>query len=300
MKSMYIRSIFFETLHFVRRLFIRTDQKYKFQSSRLVLPRNHRLPMLQHIFENYDRYFYDFFKLLSLEFNKATIIDIGANVGDTTVAVLEIAPHFNSIAVEGAAEFLAYLLINTEKYGERVSVVSRFVQSERMTSMSYRSDGTTGGFAATSGSKTEGNLVTVDELLSMSGSEFIIWKSDTDGLDIPIFIENWNKILEKSQILWLEIHPNLYPTTMNDVKQLCELIESESLIGVLFDNFGNLIDNNLGLSLSNLIKLHTQNINPHSRRGQKAPFYYDIIVFSENTFSIEFQRALTTALGWKF
>lgn len=59
----------------------------------VVLPSGYRLSQFQKLYPQYDKYFYNFILQLSRSFENFNFIDIGANVGDTTIAVLSLAEN---------------------------------------------------------------------------------------------------------------------------------------------------------------------------------------------------------------
>ena len=58
----------------------------------LLLPPSHWLPIRQSENKKYDRYFLSFLTELRLHSGRIHVLDIGANVGDTALAVISVVP----------------------------------------------------------------------------------------------------------------------------------------------------------------------------------------------------------------
>lgn len=83
--------------------------------------------------------------------------------------------------------------------------------------------------------------ITAEQLLVDVIAVVVVWKSDTDGFDLPIFLENFELLTSKSKIWWLELHPHLLPTTPADIRVLASLLSQLDAEGVLFDNDGHFV-----------------------------------------------------------
>jgi FkbM family methyltransferase len=282
----------------------RGDTKIMFGLYEARLPKGHRLPLLRKIYPNYDRYFIQFFTELNNAFTSGTLIDIGANIGDTTLEVLSTAPKFKSIAVEGSQLFLNPLKLNTQIIRERVQVVERFVYSERLEKLEYKSDLTTGGFKhlgvnAAPSEKLVGDsdrFIDVVTLLELAEGDVVVWKSDTDGLDIPILLENYQRVTADVDVIWIEIHPHLPPTSLSDIEMLTELLSESEFVGVLFDNFGCVVGHGEGESLGAIVLSNCQKLSPKTQRLQKSPFYFDLVAFKSSLGNSELRQRLLNAL----
>ena len=95
----FLKQIYLELEFRTKEFFLRSDLQYEINDKKVVIPRSHRLPLLQRVYPKYVTYFLNFFKLLNDHKDTGIFIDVGANVGDTTVAVLSAAPKFRSVLV---------------------------------------------------------------------------------------------------------------------------------------------------------------------------------------------------------
>lgn len=97
-----------------------SDQQYEINDKKVVIPRSHRLLLLQRVYPKYVTYLLNFFKLLNEHVDTGIFFDVGANVGDTTVAVLSAAPKFQSVLVEGSPTFVPYMRRNSSQFGSKL------------------------------------------------------------------------------------------------------------------------------------------------------------------------------------
>ena len=268
----------------IRGLILNSDQEYEINGVSVCIPRAHRLPLLQKIYPTYDTYFLEFFKLLNEQVRSGILIDIGANVGDTTVAVLSAATKFQSVLVEGSPTFLPYMRQNSNQFEARVRLIEEFIFCERNLETVYVDDGTTGSFQK--GRTSDSSLktsITPATLLSDVAADVVVWKSDTDGFDLPIFLENFDLITSKTKIWWLELHPHLMPTTPKDVSILASSLAQLGAAGALFDNYGHFIAAANGQDLELLINSTSNLLANSTRVPGKRLQYFDLFAFHPET-----------------
>ena len=300
---MRLKQILLETSFLIKTAVRRSDVKFRIGNYEARLPRGHRLPLLRKLYPSYDLYFVEFIRELNNVFRSGTLIDIGANIGDTTLEVLSAAPNFSSIAVEGSEGFVSFLQTNTQIISNRVQLVTQFLYSSRIESLKYNCDLTTGGFSKFRGDKenpqnlTEEGFISVGELLAMELGDVVVWKSDTDGLDVPILLENWSQIYASVDVIWIEVHPFLAPTSLPDIQELSRLLAESNFQGVLFDNYGCVVGSGRERSLGSLVLTNCEKMTTKSRRLQKTPYYFDLIAFKSNIGSVEVSERLMDVLN---
>jgi FkbM family methyltransferase len=262
----------------------------------VILPSGHRLPQFQKLYPKYDKYFYNFIIQLSKSFDYFNFIDIGANVGDTTVAVLSLAENANAVCVEGNADYIELLKANVAIFDSRVKIHAKFLKSQRIKGMRYLSNSSTGQFSSKE-SSSEVSFITVDEILVGSKSELSIWKSDIDGLDLPVFLENRKLICEYAKIIWIEIEPDLFPTRSEDVYSFLEFIRTSDFHGSLFDNFGECVGSGTGAEVANLVINNLPKSRKVTNRFRNAPSYFDLIIVHASIGDSKLLSDLLRSLG---
>lgn len=222
------------------------EQDYVIGGHPVILPPEHNLPFYQRRDPTYDRYAEHLVAELASTHPRLRVIDLGANVGDTAVAMLTAAPGIEVVAVEGSPRFAAYLRRNVEAFGTRATVHERFVGPIGGSSVTFKTGGSTGGFQTT---ETGGEIETVEaqeiswispsELLADDGSyDASLWKSDIDGFDIHVLVAHWDAITSACEVLWFEYDPAGTLGDKHDVARLLDLIGSSSRRVVVYDNLG--------------------------------------------------------------
>ncbi len=204
---------------------------------RLLLPPGHQLPNYQRQFPTYDNFFQEPLRRLATTSMSLEVIDVGANVGDTALAIVSAIPDVRVICVEGSPTFLTYLAKNTHGM-ENVRVVRAFVTPDGG-HWDFTGDSSTGHLESvetSTAAKAPLTRVTPSDLCAMSDCEVVVWKSDTDGLDLPILLSGWEDITGRCSVLWLEFDPIL--THHDYVDAFLERLPQLNRDLLVFDNFG--------------------------------------------------------------
>lgn len=206
----------------------------------IALPPGHDLPFYQRRDPTYDTYAIALLRRLASPHGRTLVIDVGANVGDTTVAALSAAPSVDVIAVEGSPDFVRWLRRNVTGFHRRVQVVEGFVGPVGRT-VTFSQNGSTGGFqhAVRCDATEVTEWVTPAELLA-GGARYdhVVWKSDIDGFDIHVAVEHWELLDEKADTIWIEFDPAGTLGEPADVDRLIELIEASGRRLWVYDNLG--------------------------------------------------------------
>ena len=175
------------------RMMLHREQHHVVAGQPLVLPPDHDLPFYQRRDPTYDAYAVTLVAELAAGAERMLVVDLGANVGDTAVACLGAAPNVDVVAVEGLPFFATYLRRNTEAYGDRCRVVESFVGPVAgVTERGFITTGTsTGRFArgVESGEPVEAFVSPEDLLADVDDYDQVTWKSDIDGLDIHVLVQ---------------------------------------------------------------------------------------------------------------
>lgn len=289
----------------LRRVALRTthrDQRYAIEGTPVVLPPEHRLPYFQAVFPSYDRYFLPILRALAAD-RKVLLIDVGANVGDTAVAALSAAGTIDVVAVEGNPCFVGYLRRNIAPFAPRVTVVDRFVGPLDPLA-TYAHNGSTGGFstkadvpggstptaAPATASGTAGTTETTGtqapdwvEVPTLLGDEsrLTIWKSDTDGYDVPLAVTNWEVLHRRCDVLWLEYDPTITQGDPAHVEELGRLLGESDRTVWFFDHVGRHMASARGPAARSLLAGLTSWIRRQRGTGAFVN-YLDLWAFDEN------------------
>jgi FkbM family methyltransferase len=174
--------------------------KYEIGKYEIEIPPNFALPMYQNNNKLYDRFLPVLAKKLTC--NKSIIIDVGANIGDTAIAVLQ---HCTNpiICIEPSDVFFPYLEKNLKKLTlndfNRVKTFKKLVGTGLFSgNISHSVNGTASvNIADSSVSTTYNTHTALDELIEDS-SNILLLKVDTDGFDFDV-IKSAEKILSDSE-----------------------------------------------------------------------------------------------------
>jgi len=258
------------------------DIHYHVGTEPIILPPEHLLPYYQEDFPFYDRYFIEFLRRYSAQTPELCVIDVGANVGDTALAVLSAAPHAKVISVEGSPYFLKYLHLNVGNH-PNVEIVEGFVTHKpgNWQLVSDRSTGHLLEVGANEARPTEVAYFTPSEILALAEKGTpLIWKTDTDGYDIPIFLGWFDEIVAACDVIWIEFDALGNLSDLTDVERLLGRISDLPGDLVVFDNFGHRISRvpasqSLGLLLDLITWLRLQD-----SVGGMVVSYFDLWLLS--------------------
>jgi FkbM family methyltransferase len=268
-------------LHVLRRarFLLRIDQHYRTGGRTIVLPPDHLLPEYQSRHPEYDRYFIPLLAALAETSKDLVLIDIGANVGDTTVVALDASPHITVVAVEGNPAFTAYFKRNTAGLEQRVHLVPAFAGRPVPNAVYQASAGSTGGFVpaedgAPPAKDPGATWVSVAELLP-DDHALTVWKSDTDGYDVALLVDNWEVVSARCPVIWFEYDPVARLTSAAAATELGRLLADSGRELLFYDNLGRLMGRANGVAAEALYTQLTAWLH-QQQNGQVTVVYLDI------------------------
>jgi len=251
-----------------------STRPYQIGKHTILLKREHLLRDYQSKHRLYDR----FLPILCKHLDDLDhwIIDVGANVGDTAVAVGQVCRN-PILCVEGYDEYFNLLKcnINSSFVGRErpVTCIKAIVGSGRFSGL-LKGDGTSAGLVQ----GPEQRAVSLDMLAHEAGvpaGAVALIKVDTDGYDGDVILSA-TEILAKSKpvIFWEN-----YFSTMEQMQDLeafyQRLPDSNYRHFWVFDNFGNLMLQEC--SLSSLIDLNHYVASQEFHNCTRTIYYTDIL-----------------------
>jgi FkbM family methyltransferase len=250
------------------------DRRYRIGRFDVTLPAGHRLPWFQSVFPAYDRYAAGLLHDLCRGSATPLLIDVGANVGDTTLLALDAVDPLRVVAVEGDPSFLDYLRANTRQVAERVEIVDSFVEVESLRGLTYQAGPSTGGFV-TGATQSAAPMVGVPDLLARaSGHDLVIWKSDTDGLDVPILDRGWPEIDALCDVVWFELDPFLDTEGGARLPHLVAQLAASDRVVLVYDNAGRRMLTVSAAAASDVLTGLTQWLSEPTIPGETG--YFDV------------------------
>ncbi len=252
------------------------DIEYKIGDFNICLPHEHKLPEYQKAFKNYDKKLRNILESVSKYQNIQTIIDIGANVGDTA-AFLRSYTNSKIICIEGDQVYLKYLSQNSKIIPD-LTIVDAYVGAGDETFLGEvtRKGGT--AQIIQNENYTEGRVeVKTNSLgnilsnLSINPSSIQLIKIDTDGYDFKILQSNKELIKQSKPNIYFEYDINFNDNDATDALNLVIFLETLGYILVIYDNFGNLMDS---IENNHTIKMERYNHWLRTSRINGGGIYY--------------------------
>ncbi|MFT5251363.1 MAG: FkbM family methyltransferase [Flavobacteriales bacterium] len=273
------------------------DKEYFFGDYKIILKGNHVLDKYQHSFPLYDR----FLPLLCSSFD-GLIIDIGANIGDTTIAIFSKNSKSFILGVEPDAVFYKECISNILLNGltNRFLGVNKFVSTnEGNFCLEKSSTMSTGSISSKNKQSGKKNTISFSELMNLIPIEktikFDVLKIDTDGFDWDIlnsFVQYVNDFRIKPRFVFFEMqtYSNNIGVFDENRRQIAEeytaSIKSLKHIGYnnfcLIDNFGTPIK--ITQSIEEIFQLNDYITRSQVHNLHSTIYYLDILAFSDNEF----------------
>jgi FkbM family methyltransferase len=255
--------------------FFNLSIKLKYRYFSILLPADHSLIEFKMLNINYDRFLP---YLVSYLDHSDTIIDIGANVGDTLASMIEQNSKPNYICIEADDYFYSYLkknltLIKKSIKNAKVQLIKAFIGKNINNIFLKGQNGTKKAVI-----NINGNIksVSLDEVIT-NISQVRILKTDTDGFDYDALIASMKIIKKNKPLLFFEYYYNYNYQKIGYSLIFKSLQKLGYCNWVVFDNFGTVIlrTNNLKIINQLINYYHLQNIG----KATRTVFCFDILTF---------------------
>ena len=252
------------------------NQKYKIENYQIVIPSSLNLPRNQKKYPLYDK----FLPVLASHLPPGTVVDVGANVGDTLAAMAQKCSN-SFICVEPSNKFFRYLEKNAteirKKSNKEIKLVKELIGSGKLSGYLI-DDGSTAFVKITDNQDIVSKHVQLDTLVNEQ-TEVVLIKSDVDGYDFDV-IRSSEKILKKSHpiLFWEnEISNDIQYADFSNFYAFLE--ELGYLYVYIFDNFGNLLVEKSNYNTLRDINAYLYNMKKFN--ATRTFFYTDILASTE-------------------
>ena len=258
-------------------------QKLSYDDFFVYLPPDHLLPDFQKGCKKYDRFLPVLARHLA---NDATVIDVGANCGDTLGAMINSNSAVHYVCIEPDDAFFKYLELNIsliKKARPNASIlpikalVGHKVQSACL-------EGVGGTKHAVCYTTTESSLCSqsLDEIVSnLDLSKIQLLKSDTDGFDFDVIDSAADLIRSHKPMLFFECEYRNESQKHGYESTIARLESAGYQDWTVFDNFGEII------LRTNDISILTQLVNyiwaQNTQKTVRTIYYYDILATPPTT-----------------
>jgi FkbM family methyltransferase len=254
--------------------------RYKYSNFSILLPPEHLLPTFQKYHNLYDR----FLPVLSTNLEPAsTVIDVGANCGDTLAGMYDRNKNLKFVCIEPDETFFGYLQNNIlrikaiDKNAEIHAI--RSLVGKTITGVSLEGSG--GTKKAVMGNKKKSiSSQSLDGILSCGTvSDIRLLKSDVDGFDYDVIDSAETIIASYNPIIFFECQFD-YLFQKNSYEKTIVNLEAKGYTEwIVFDNFGEVVlrTNDLQQIFHLFNYLWRQNV----LRSTRTIYYYDILTFTK-------------------
>lgn len=279
MIQLFIPPLFEKVIRMIPAVFRR---RYSIGSYTLSIPLNWSLPDIQKKHKLYDR----FLPVLAKHFTgNSSIIDVGANIGDTTIALLQVCKN-PILSIEPSELFHSYLLKNLSAVNsedkKRVEVIKKLVGTGEVAgTLRYSKNSTATLQVATI--QNSATHTPLNNLVKEPGNVILI-KVDTDGFDFDVILSGAEILTQSEPLLFWE----------NDIQEEFQLIGYSKMYKLLqekgynylyiFDNYGNLMTEE-----SNFKTLLDINQYGYSMKGNnltRTIYYTDVLACTDKNLAI--------------
>lgn len=251
------KTIFYYKYNFFRtiRILFKINQKILINGRKIILPPGHLLSIYNRLYPKYDRFISRLVKNVA---KNQSVVDIGANVGDTLVRMMS---HNNSLkyySIEADDYFFKFLKKNVEKSPlyklNKVTLIKKLVGMNLVGNLSKTTTGTKSLIENKIGMRSQ----KLDEIIKKNNIKNIgLIKVDVDGFDYNVLLSAMYNIKKYKPILFFEY------MSLNETGYI-SLIKKLKKIGyknwTVLNNYGEFIlKKNSYIDVLKLIKTSTKN-----------------------------------------
>lgn len=277
-----------KTKHIIQQMVIKTKGtfrvkgKYRVGEYEIETPPNFALPLFQKSFKLYDRFLPVLAKNLK---GQGVIIDVGANIGDTAIAMIQKCNN-SIICVEPSELFFSYLERNIKSLGDeylsRIETYKNLVGTGSIKGSLHHAEHGTAGVRVNKNYHSNTHTALDNLIDDISNIELL--KVDTDGFDFDV-IMSAQEILSRSEpvLFWEnQISENFQYTGYKD---LYNLLENKGYKYIyIFDNFGNLITEETNFETLRHINSYVYSMEKSN--CTRTIYYTDILASTEKNSTI--------------
>lgn len=255
------------------REFFNVPIKLQYTGFFIELPANHLLADYQRRYPRYDKFLPHLARYLS---PRDTVIDIGANVGDTLANMVESNRTAHYICIEPDDSFHNLLDQNVERMrsaitGLNVRTIKAFV-GKSVSNVTLEGTGGTKHAVVNKGGSVRS--FALDELI-LDASSVRLLKSDVDGFDWDVLDSSMAVIENHKPMIFFECQHDYEYQQAGYARTLAALEQIGYHDWIVFDNFGEVVlrtgDHTLIIQLMEYVR------KQNSGKSTRTIFYYDVL-----------------------
>lgn len=253
------------------------DSKFKIGNYTITVPPNYALPRYQEKFKLYDRFLPILVKHID---STGSIIDVGANIGDTTIALVQNCNN-TFFSIEPSSFFFQYLEKNIDLLDKstknRIKLLKKLIGTGNINGvLDHTSKGTASINISTVTSNNE--FIKLDDLI-VNQLKIDLLKVDTDGFDFDVILSAKNLIQNSHPIIFWE-NEIIDTMQIDGFQKLYKfLIEKGYTNIIIFDNYGNIIseDNDF----QTLTNINSYLLSMRKYNCTRTFYYVDVLAWTE-------------------
>ena len=236
----------FKILNYIRRMvlhFYNPIIKMQIGDKELYMNFSHQLPLylVQHVL--YDTALPRIIKKIGTS-KELRIVDVGANVGDTTALIKSLNKNVKILCVEGNSAYVSLLNKNYAK-DESVTIEETFCSDvSEMKNINLDTNGGTATIDVNTASDIQAEFLTLDEIIKKH-SKFInidFIKVDTDGFDYKVLRGAIDILKNQQPFVFFELDKSFLSKNNENIMSIFDLFEKSKYESfLLYDNYGYLI-----------------------------------------------------------
>lgn len=275
----------------VHRFNIKRTRFYVIGQYRIMLPPGHMLDLYQERFKNYDKKLPAIAGLVELKYSAISIIDIGANIGDTAAALRNVcsAPI---ICIEGNKTYIPILESNISSIPGITRVIPKFIGldvddglGELITINGTAHIDRQNQRGLIDSQLAEESFITYHQVLesNLDLPEVRLVKIDTDGFDFKIILRSINQLAKNKPIIFFEFDPSFSPKYEKDeaLNAINALVYGGYAHYIIYDNFGNYLFS-LSENVVEAFKDIYSFLHQSAESGGGSIVYFDVCCFSQS------------------
>jgi FkbM family methyltransferase len=248
---------------------------YQYEDFSIILPAHHLLPTYQQECPKYDRFLPHLAKYMK---NSETIVDVGANVGDTLAGMVEQNPTASYICIEPDTTFYTHLQKNIERIKKSIPYLKvhtvKALVGKNISSVSLEGNGGTKHAVVNSEGTIESKPL--DKLISEATHPNIrLLKTDVDGFDYDVLDSSIAVIQKHKPILFFELQYDFEYQKDGYTKTLLSLKSEGYCDWTIFDNFGEVMIRTRDINV--ILQLMHYVWNQNTGDAKRTIYYYDVL-----------------------
>lgn len=261
--------------------------EHKYKNFSIFLPSYSEIPKYQELYKKYDRFLS---YLVSYINSDETIIDVGANVGDSLAGMIEENENCSYLCIEADEYFFDFLCKNVEIIKNKMNNSKIFLNNslvgKNITNVSL--EGTRGTKHAVIDSNGGIQSKALDEIVLMYPEikNIRLLKSDVDGFDYDVINSSLEIIKKYKPLIFFECQYD-FKWQLNGYLKLFNTLNSLGYDRyVVLDNFGDIMLQTVEIKIIKQLLEYIERQN--NKESTRTIYYFDILaIHKDDTLNID-------------